>query len=48
MRANEVKRKLQAGQPAIGAAAGTTSPWAAGMLSQAGYDWVLIDTQHGI
>jgi 4-hydroxy-2-oxoheptanedioate aldolase len=35
------------GKPAIGAAAGLGAPLAAEILSQAGYDYVLVDNQHG-
>src|SRR5215218_3152476 len=47
MRANLAKRQMLAGQPALGARAGLGSPLAAEMLSRAGFDWVLVDCQHG-
>ena len=47
MRVNDAKRKLLDGQAAIGAAAALASPWSAEILSKSGYDWVLLDTQHG-
>ncbi len=47
MRPNLAKRKMLAGQPALGARAGLGSPLAAEMLSRAGFDWVLVDGQHG-
>ena len=47
MRTNKAKQKLLRGEPAIGGAAALSSPWSAGALSCAGYDWVLMDAQHG-
>lgn len=47
MRANLAKRQMLAGQPALGARAGLGSPLAAEMLSRAGFDWVVVDCQHG-
>ena len=47
MRRNDAKRKLLAGQPALGARAGLGAPLAAELLSKAGFDWVLVDCQHG-
>ena len=48
MNANRTKDLLDKGRPAIGTGAGYSSPWAAGALAQAGFDWVMMDTQHGI
>lgn len=47
MRANHAKRLMLAGQPALGARAGLGSPLAAELLSRAGFDWVVVDCQHG-
>jgi 4-hydroxy-2-oxoheptanedioate aldolase len=44
---NTVKRRMLAGQPGIGATAGLGSPTAAGLLARAGFDFVLVDYQHG-
>jgi 4-hydroxy-2-oxoheptanedioate aldolase len=47
MRLNSAKRRMLEGKPAIGAASGLGSPLAAEILSDAGYDFVLVDNQHG-
>jgi 4-hydroxy-2-oxoheptanedioate aldolase len=47
MRQNTAKRRLLEGKPAIGASAGLGSTLAAEMLSRAGFDFVLVDCQHG-
>jgi len=47
MRLNSAKLRMLDGKPAIGAAAGLGSPLAAEILSYAGYDFVLVDNQHG-
>ena len=47
MRLNTAKRRMLEGKPAIGAASGLGAPLAAEILSQAGYDFVLVDNQHG-
>ena len=47
MRVNSAKRRMLEGLPAIGAASGLGSPLGAEILSQAGYDYVLVDNQHG-
>lgn len=44
---NKAKRKMLDGKVAIGAEAGIGSPLSAGMLSMLGFDWVLVDLQHG-
>lgn len=46
MKINTAKQKMQQGRPALGAAVGSGSPLAAEILSQAGFDWVLVDCQH--
>lgn len=47
MRPNTVKRKLRAGEPAIGTFMGLGSALAAEQLAHAGFDWLLIDQEHG-
>jgi len=47
MRTNEALQRMQGGQPALGASAGLGSPLAAEILSQTGFDFVLVDNQHG-
>jgi 2-dehydro-3-deoxyglucarate aldolase/4-hydroxy-2-oxoheptanedioate aldolase len=44
---NPVKRKLQAGQPTVGAWLHLCSPLAAEIMADAGFDWLLIDMEHG-
>jgi 4-hydroxy-2-oxoheptanedioate aldolase len=46
-RINSAKRKMLQGEPAIGTACGTGSPLIAEMLSHAGFDFILVDLQHG-
>ena len=48
MRENHALHKMRAGEPAIGAAVGLGAPLAAELLSLAGFDFVLVDGQHGI
>lgn len=45
---NTAKQKMLEGQPAIGALAGLGSPLAAEYLSRAGFDFVMVDVQHGL
>jgi 4-hydroxy-2-oxoheptanedioate aldolase len=47
MRLNTAKQRMLDGKPAIGASAGLGSPLAVEILSRAGFDLVLVDTQHG-
>ena len=47
MRKNTVKQKLQRGEPSIGAEAGLGSVLSAEMLSRVGFDYVVVDMQHG-
>ncbi|MEJ5197414.1 MAG: aldolase/citrate lyase family protein [Anaerolineae bacterium] len=47
MKINTVKQRLSAGQPAIGIVAGLGSAVVAGVLARAGFDFVLVDNQHG-
>jgi|SRR5438132_559569 len=44
---NLAKQKMLRGEPAIGAACGLGAPLAAEMLSRAGFDFILVDNQHG-
>jgi len=43
----EFKKQLRGGQPKIGLFVNSASPTVAAQLSATGYDWLLIDTQHG-
>ncbi|MEP7357141.1 MAG: aldolase/citrate lyase family protein [Anaerolineales bacterium] len=47
MKINTAKRLLLEGKPAIGAGAVLGSPIAAELMSQSGYDWIIVDCQHG-
>jgi 4-hydroxy-2-oxoheptanedioate aldolase len=47
MRTNTAKQRMLEGQPAIGVVSGMASPLVAEMLSRAGFDFVLLDNQHG-
>jgi len=47
MRRNTAKRRMLEGKPAIGASSGLGSPLAVEALSRAGFDFVLVDNQHG-
>src|SRR5262245_63339984 len=44
---NSAKRKMIQGQPAVGVSCGMGSPLIAELLSHAGFDFVLVDLQHG-
>ena len=46
MRTNWVREKLHAGQPTLGCFLGMGSPTVAELLAHAGYDWLLIETEH--
>jgi 4-hydroxy-2-oxoheptanedioate aldolase len=43
----EFKKQLRAGSPKMGLFLNAHSPTAAEQLSYSGYDWLLVDTQHG-
>src|SRR6202522_4664787 len=43
----EFKKQLHAGTPKMGLFVNSHSPTVAGQLAHSGYDWLLIDTQHG-
>ncbi|HTQ78078.1 MAG TPA: aldolase/citrate lyase family protein [Burkholderiales bacterium] len=42
-----MKRKLHAGEPAFGASVMIPSPQVVEMIGAAGFDWVLLDCEHG-
>lgn len=46
MRANHVRRRLQAGEPSIGTWLALPSPEAAEYISTLGFDWLVVDTEH--
>src|SRR5215813_12721055 len=43
----DFKRELRAGKPKIGLFLNAHSPTVAEQLAHSGYDWLLVDTQHG-
>ncbi len=43
----EFKKQLRAGQPKMGLFVNSHSPTVAEQLAHTGYDWLLVDTQHG-
>jgi 2-keto-3-deoxy-L-rhamnonate aldolase RhmA len=47
MRPNPVKRKLQQKQPSVGATLAWPSPQLVEFLALAGFEWVLLDAEHG-
>jgi 4-hydroxy-2-oxoheptanedioate aldolase len=47
MKPNRMKAKLLAGQPALGCSVMFPSPQIVEMLGFAGFDWVLLDCEHG-
>lgn len=47
MRPNAVKRKLRAGEPAIGTFMALGSALGAEQLAHLGFDWLVIDQEHG-
>jgi 2-keto-3-deoxy-L-rhamnonate aldolase RhmA len=47
MRSNTMKAKLKAGEPAIGVSLTFPSPHMVEILAYCGFDWVLIDCEHG-
>jgi 4-hydroxy-2-oxoheptanedioate aldolase len=44
---SEFKKQLRAGRPKMGLFVNSHSPTVAEQLAHSGYDWLLIDTQHG-
>jgi 2-keto-3-deoxy-L-rhamnonate aldolase RhmA len=47
MRTNRMKERIAGGQPALGCSVMFPSPQVVEMLGHAGFDWVLIDCEHG-
>ena len=47
MKPNLMKAKIQAGQPALGVSVMFPSPQIVEMIGALGFDWVLIDCEHG-
>jgi 4-hydroxy-2-oxoheptanedioate aldolase len=47
VRPNETRRKLAAGQPALGIFVSSASGLVAEIVGGLGFDWVLVDLQHG-
>ncbi|RME99793.1 MAG: 2-dehydro-3-deoxyglucarate aldolase [Alphaproteobacteria bacterium] len=47
MRTNRLKKKLLEGKPAVGCSVMIPSPELVEMLAAIGFDWVLIDCEHG-
>lgn len=47
MQTNTMKRKIAAGEPAFGLSIMFSSPHLVEMAAHAGFDWVLIDCEHG-
>src|SRR5688572_30866846 len=43
----EFKKELRAGRPKFGMFLNSHSPTIAEQLAHSGYDWLLVDTQHG-
>ncbi|MBC7810633.1 MAG: 2,4-dihydroxyhept-2-ene-1,7-dioic acid aldolase [Burkholderiales bacterium] len=46
MKTNRVREKMRAGQPTIGCFLGLGSPNVAELLAHAGFDWLVIETEH--
>ncbi len=44
---SEFKKQLRAGNPKMGLFVNSHSPTVAEQLAHSGYDWLLVDTQHG-
>ena len=47
MKPNRMKEKLSAGEPAFGVSVMIPSPQVVEMIGAAGFDWVLLDCEHG-
>lgn len=47
MRTNTVKQKMLRGEPSIGAGTGLGSTLSAELLSRVGFNYVVVDMQHG-
>src|SRR5512141_36476 len=48
IRENNAKRKLKAGQPAYGVLSTSDDPQLAELLGLAGFDYYMLDTEHGL
>ena len=48
MAVNKAKQRMLEGKPAIGAEVGLGSPLSAELISPLGFDYVLVDNQHGL
>ncbi len=48
MRTNVALQRMRQGKPALGAAVELGAPLAAEFLADCGFDWILVDDQHGI
>ena len=48
MTVNKAKQRMLEGKPAIGGEVGLGSPLSAELISPLGFDFVLVDTQHGV
>jgi 2-keto-3-deoxy-L-rhamnonate aldolase RhmA len=46
MRTNKLKARIAAGEPALGCFLGLGSPTVAELFSHAGFDWLVIETEH--
>lgn len=46
MKANHVRQKLRAGQPSMGCFLGLGSPNVAELMGHAGFEWLVIETEH--
>jgi len=46
MKTNTVREKLRSGEPTIGSFLGLGSPGVAELMSNAGYDWLIVETEH--
>ena len=46
MKTNQVREKLRAGQTSLGCFVGLGSPNAAELLAHAGFEWLIIETEH--
>ena len=47
MRTNHVKAKLRKGEPTLGAWLNHSTPQQARLLARLGFDWLLVDAEHG-
>jgi 4-hydroxy-2-oxoheptanedioate aldolase len=43
---NHVRKKMKAGEPTIGSFLGLASPHVTGLMAHAGFDWLVIETEH--